>query len=253
MSTQEGLVELRLLPSTELGAMGQLFAKKHQAAPPPNVDQDDMALLDLKAQRDQLLSSRRRVDSRSQKAHEVARTLVAKGQKKEAMLALRRWEQQKRLGEDCQNHLAKLEELIFSIEMAQTTRGTVEALKTGVAMMKRIQKDIGGVDQVQRLLGDQEEAIEAQQEIAAMLAGDGVEDAEMLSELSRLQEEAALSTLTKEDPQKEKEPIPAVVPPETASAEEKKPTPTVESSTETMRAEEKPFKPAEAAATPVPA
>lgn len=31
MSTQEGLVELRLLPSTELGAMGQLFAKKHQA------------------------------------------------------------------------------------------------------------------------------------------------------------------------------------------------------------------------------
>eukprot|EP00913_Durusdinium_trenchii_P034615 g32385.t1 len=98
------------------------------------------------------------------------------------MLALRRWEQQKRLGEDCQNHLAKLEDLIFSIEMAQTTRGTVEALKTGVAMMKRIQKDIGGVDQVQRLLGDQEEAIEAQQEIAAMLAGDGVEDAEMLSE-----------------------------------------------------------------------
>ena len=32
----------------------------------------------------------------------------------------------------------------MSIEMAQTTRGTVEALKNGVAMMKRIQKDIGG-------------------------------------------------------------------------------------------------------------
>ena len=27
------------------------------------------------------------------------------------MLALRRWEQQKRLGEDCQNHLAKLEDV----------------------------------------------------------------------------------------------------------------------------------------------
>ena len=35
---------------------------------------------------------------------------MADGKKKEAMLALRRWEQQKRLGEDCQNHLNKLED-----------------------------------------------------------------------------------------------------------------------------------------------
>eukprot|EP00434_Breviolum_minutum_P008659 symbB.v1.2.007632.t1/scaffold472.1/size199090/2 len=186
--------------------MGQLFAKKHKDEPPPSVDQDDMALLDLKTHRDKLQQSQKKLDLRAQKSHEVAKTLVAKGQKQQAMLALRRWEQQKRLGEDCQNHIARLQEMIASIEMAQLTKGTVDALKTGVAMMKRIQKDIGGVDQVQRLLGDHEEVVEAQQEIAAMLAGEGsVEDAEMLSELSRLQEEAALSTLTKAD----KEPSPS--------------------------------------------
>ncbi|CAL1173678.1 unnamed protein product [Cladocopium goreaui] len=180
--------------------MGQLFAKKHKAEPPPNVDQDDMALLDLKTHRDKLQQSSRKLEQRASKSHEVARTLVAEGKKTQAMLALRRWEQQKRLGEDCQNHIARLQELIASIEMAQLTKGTVDALKTGVAMMKRIQQDIGGVDQVQRLLGEQEEVQEAQQEIAAMLAGEGgVEDAEMLSEFSRLQEEAALSTLTKAD------------------------------------------------------
>lgn len=119
---------------------------------------------EVKAQRDQLLASRRRVDAKAQKSHEVARsrcssflsiflrfswtshrfswmlsafgagkgvgfsgrTLVADGKKKEAvaprtlrslgaeMLALRRWEQQKRLGEDCQNHLNKLEDTFSS-------------------------------------------------------------------------------------------------------------------------------------------
>lgn len=51
---------------------------------------------------------------------------MADGKKKEAvaprrlrslgaeMLALRRWEQQKRLGEDCQNHLNKLEDTFSS-------------------------------------------------------------------------------------------------------------------------------------------
>ncbi|CAE7897725.1 VPS20.1 [Symbiodinium microadriaticum] len=156
-----------------------------------------MALLDLKSQRDQLLAQRRRVEARADKAHDVARTLVASGKKHEAMLALRRREQQKQLATDCQGHLARLEELICSLEMAQTTKGTVEALKTGVAMMKRIQKDIGGVDQVQRLLGEHEDVMDAQQEIQAMLSAQGssAEDPEMLKEFERLQEEAALDKL----------------------------------------------------------
>ncbi|OLQ12201.1 Charged multivesicular body protein 6 [Symbiodinium microadriaticum] len=178
--------------------MGQLFGKKPpQGGPPPGVDDADMALLDLKSQRDQLLAQRRRVEARADKAHDVARTLVASGKKHEAMLALRRREQQKQLATDCQGHLARLEELICSLEMAQTTKGTVEALKTGVAMMKRIQKDIGGVDQVQRLLGEHEDVMDAQQEIQAMLSAQGssAEDPEMLKEFERLQEEAALDKL----------------------------------------------------------
>ncbi|CAJ1387091.1 unnamed protein product [Effrenium voratum] len=204
--------------------MGQLFGKKPHQGPPPNVDQDDMALLDLKAQRDQLLASRRRVEARAQKAYEVARQLVAKDQRNQALLALRRQKQQKQLAEECQNHLNKLEEMIFSIEMAQTTKGTVEALKTGVAMMKRIQKEVGGVDQVQRLLGEQEEAMEAQQEINALLAGGGAaaDDADMLAEFSKMQEEATLDALQKNGSEEVAEPAPAApaAPVETPEEEE---------------------------------
>eukprot|EP00931_Biecheleriopsis_adriatica_P082044 TRINITY_DN55422_c0_g1_i1.p1 TRINITY_DN55422_c0_g1~~TRINITY_DN55422_c0_g1_i1.p1 ORF type:complete len:218 (+),score=78.54 TRINITY_DN55422_c0_g1_i1:36-689(+) len=175
--------------------MGQLFAKKHgQDLQNPAVDNDDMAMLDLKAQRDQLLAQRRRLEARAEKEDGVARSLVAQDKKQYAMLALRKREQHRRLALECQGHLGRLEELILSIEMAKTTRGTVEALKVGVDMMRRIQKDIGGVDQVQRLLGEQEEVVEAQQEISAALAGEGgvsAEDEELLAEFSRLQEAAA--------------------------------------------------------------
>ncbi|CAJ1349275.1 unnamed protein product, partial [Effrenium voratum] len=112
-------------------------------------------------------------------------------------------------------------EMIFSIEMAQTTKGTVEALKTGVAMMKRIQKEVGGVDQVQRLLGEQEEAMEAQQEINALLAGGGAaaDDADMLAEFSKMQEEATLDALQKNGSEEVAEPPAAPAAPVEMSAE----------------------------------
>lgn len=161
----------------------------------PTVDDENMAMLDLKVQRDELVSRRRGVETRVKKADETARNLVRSGQRERAMLALRMKKQYEQLALDSQGHVNRLEELIYSIEMARTQRTMVEALQAGTAMLRKIQKDIGGVDQVQRLLGEQEDAIEAQREIAAALAGEGglsAEDEDVLAEYTRLQEEAAL-------------------------------------------------------------
>lgn len=185
--------------------MGQLFAKRGQASSghPSTVDDEDMALLDLKVQRDQLVSRRKAVEKRVEKADEAARTLVKSGQRERAMLALRMKKQYEQLALDSQGHVDRLGQLIDSIEVSRSQRTVVEALQAGTAVLRKIQKDMGGVDQVQRLLGEQEEAVEAQREITAALAGEGglsAEDGDMLAEYTRLQEEAALQKQAKGPP-----------------------------------------------------
>ncbi|CAE8627668.1 unnamed protein product [Polarella glacialis] len=178
--------------------MGLGGSKKQNEAPRhASVDDEDRAMLDLKTQRDQLLAHRRRLDARAERDGEVARSLVQLGRKPQAVLALRKRRQHQQLAADCQGHLGRLEELIESVEMARVQHGAVEALAVGVDMLRRIQRDIGGIDHVHRLLGEQEEAFEAQQEIAAALAGVGqgsADDTEALgAELSRLEELFAAS------------------------------------------------------------
>lgn len=160
------------------------------------ISDEDRALLDIKAQRDQLLAQRRRLDTQVAKDGEAIKRLVAAGQKQRAVLALKLKKNREQLSLDTEGHLRRLEVLVESVEFARVQRDTVEALAAGVATLKQIQKQIGGVDQVERLLGEHEDALEAQREINALLAGTAsVEDAEALAELARYEEEARLPAL----------------------------------------------------------
>merc|ERR1740129_1107840 len=81
--------------------------------------------------------------------------------------------------------------------MAVMQRDTVEALAAGTATLKRVQREIGGVDRIQQILDEKNEAVEAQQELNAALssAGIGDDDADALAELARLEAACAAEQL----------------------------------------------------------
>jgi len=159
------------------------------------VDDDDMALLDIKAQRDQLQGQRRRLHAQLSRDDEAARTLVRNGKKPQAMLALRTKKLHQQLADECEQHLLRLEELIEQIEMARMQRDTVQALALGTTTLKRIQKEIGGVDRVQMIMDESQDAVADQQELNEALSGAGIldSDAEALAELARLEMEVTSS------------------------------------------------------------
>mmetsp|Transcript_105519 Transcript_105519/g.308555 ORF Transcript_105519/g.308555 Transcript_105519/m.308555 type:complete len:233 (+) Transcript_105519:2-700(+) len=164
---------------------------------PEGVDDSDLALLDLKAQRDQLLGSRRRLEAQLDRDDEAAKTCVKEGRKPQAMIALRKKKMHQQLALECQGHLTRVDELIDNIEITRMQQSIVEALAAGVATVKKMQKEMGGVDYVQKLMDERQEALDAQNEISEALAGAGVavDDEEALAEFARLEEAAALQVL----------------------------------------------------------
>lgn len=166
-------------------------------APEPNVDDSDRAMLDIKVQRDQIRAHRKRFDAQERKEEEAARKLVAQGRKPQAMLALRKKKQSAQLALECDQQLNTLEGLISNIEMAKIQKNTVDALAAGAATLRKVQASIGGVDVVQRIMDEADEASIAQQELNDVLAGAGIaeDDADALAEFDRLQESLAAQAL----------------------------------------------------------
>jgi charged multivesicular body protein 6 len=162
-----------------------------------SIDDSDRALLDVKVQRDQLVSHRRRMDSQVTKDDEAARSMVKESKKQQAMLALRKKKQHEQLAVDVQTHLNRLEELIASIEFSRLQKEAVEALAEGVKMLKRVQKETGGVDYVNRLMDERDEALLEKREISDALASVGVaaDDADAMAEYDRLVEAHAAAQL----------------------------------------------------------
>jgi charged multivesicular body protein 6 len=170
---------------------------EHAAEESAQVSNDDMALLDLKVQRDQLVGHRRRVEQQVAKDKEAARSFICDGKKQQAMLALRKKKLHDQLVLDCGANLAKVEELVEQIEVARTQKDVVEALAAGVATLRRVQQEIGGADYVHRLMDERDDALAEMQEMSEALAGAGVaaDDAEALAELARLEEAHAAGVL----------------------------------------------------------
>lgn len=165
---------------------------------PEGVDDDDMALLDLKVQRDQLAGHRRRTEAQVGRDEGAAKACLREGKKPQAMLALRKKKMHEKLLQECQQHLARVDELIENVEVTRMQKDTVEALAAGVATLKKMQKEIGGVDYIQQLMDERQEALDAQRELGEALAGAGVaaDDADALAEFARLEEACALDKLT---------------------------------------------------------
>jgi hypothetical protein len=127
------------------------------------------AILDLKTQRDKLHQYQRRIRVLTAKETDVARQCLAKGDKKRALLALRRKKYQESLLTQTDAQLEQLEQLMRSVEFAQIQKDVLFGLQQGNRVLKAIHAEMGGLEHVEKLMGETQEAI-AYQNVRATTA-----------------------------------------------------------------------------------
>ncbi|KAI2634334.1 Snf7-domain-containing protein [Hypomontagnella submonticulosa] len=135
------------------------------------VTAQDKAILDLKLQRDKLHQYQRRITVLTDKETAIARQMLAAGDKKRALLALRRKKYQESLLEKTDAQLAQLEQLTRSVEFALIQKDVVFGLQQGTRVLRDIHAEMGGLEHVEKLMGDTADAIAYQREVSEMLGG----------------------------------------------------------------------------------
>jgi charged multivesicular body protein 6 len=121
--------------------------------------QQSRAILDLKNQRDKLHQYQRRITVLTDKETEIARQMLAQGDKKKALLALRRKKYQESLLAKTDAQLDQLEKLTSSVEFALIQKDVVFGLQQGTKVLKEIHAEMGGINNVEKLMGETADAI----------------------------------------------------------------------------------------------
>ncbi|KAG5659299.1 hypothetical protein KAF25_000501 [Fusarium avenaceum] len=135
----------------------------------------------------------RRISVLTDKETDIAKQMLAKGDKKRALLALRRKKYQESLLSKTDAQLAQLEKLTNDVEFALIQKDVVFGLQQGTKVLKEIHAEMGGIENVEKLMGETADAIAYQQEVSDMLGGriSNHDEQEVEDELEAL--EAALA------------------------------------------------------------
>jgi charged multivesicular body protein 6 len=96
---------------------------------------------------------------------EAARELLARGDKKRALLALRRKKYQESLLAKTDAQLEQLQALASSVEFALIQKDVFFGLQQGTKVLQEIRAEMGGIENVEKLMGENAEAI-AYQEVS---------------------------------------------------------------------------------------
>ncbi|OAL54661.1 charged multivesicular body protein-like protein 6 [Pyrenochaeta sp. DS3sAY3a] len=134
------------------------------------ISAQDKAILDMKNQRDKLRQYQKRITVLTDREKEIAKECLAKGDVKRAKLALRRKKYQESLLSKTDAQLAELERLTNDVEFAQVQKDVLYGLQQGTAVLKEIHREMGGIENVEKLMGENEEAIAYQEEISQLLS-----------------------------------------------------------------------------------
>ncbi|ERS96263.1 hypothetical protein HMPREF1624_07172 [Sporothrix schenckii ATCC 58251] len=157
------------------------------------VTAQDKAILDLKIQRDKLHQYQRRITVLTNRETDAARAMLARGDKKRALLALRRKKYQESLLAKTDAQLEQLEKLTSNVEFALIQKDVVFGLQQGTKVLQEIHKEMGGLAHVEKLMGDTADAIAYQNAISEMLGGSmsNADEDEVEDELAALEAEMA--------------------------------------------------------------
>lgn len=116
---------------------------------------------------------------------------LAKGEKEKALLALRRKKYQESLLSQTDAQLEQLEKLTSNVEFALVQKDVVFGLQRGTEVLKMINKEMGGLASVEKIMEDSTEARREQEEISETLAGQlsNQEEDDVEDELEALERE----------------------------------------------------------------
>jgi len=112
----------------------------------------------MKNQRDKLQQYQKRITVITDRETEIARECLKRGDKKKALLALRRKKYQESLLQKTDQQLSQLEILTNDVEFALVQKDVLFGLQQGTAVLKQIHKEMGGIERVEQLLGDTADA-----------------------------------------------------------------------------------------------
>lgn len=145
----------------------------------------------MKLQRDKLHQYQKRITVITSRETEIAKQMLAKGDKPRALLALRRKKYQETLLSKTDAQLEQLEHLVTSVEFAQIQKDVVFGLQQGTRVLQEIHREMGGLAHVEKLMGDTADAIAYQREISDMLGGQisNADEDEVEDELAALEAE----------------------------------------------------------------
>ncbi|KAL4814042.1 Snf7-domain-containing protein [Aspergillus spinulosporus] len=155
------------------------------------ISPQDRAILDLKNQRDKLQKYQKRITVLTDRETAIAKECLVRDDRKRALLALRRKKYQESLLAKTDAQLAQLEQLTSQVEFALVQKDVLYGLQQGTQVLQMINKEMGGIEGVEKLMGETEEARAYQQEISQMLAGSlsNQDEDEVEDELEALQRE----------------------------------------------------------------
>lgn len=125
----------------------------------------------MKNQRDKLHQYQQRVTLITDRETAVARECLARGDKPKALLALRRKKFQETLLAKTDAQLETLEQLTSNVEFTLVQKDVVYGLQQGTNVLKQIHAEMGGIENVEKLMGESEDAKAYQKEISEMLGG----------------------------------------------------------------------------------
>lgn len=145
----------------------------------------------MKNQRDKLKQYQKKITVITNREKEIARECLARGEKDKALLALRRRKYQESLLSQTDAQLEQLEKLTANVEFAQVQKDVVFGLQRGTEVLKMINREMGGLAAVERLMEDSAEARREQEEISEALAGQlsNQEEDDVEDELEALERE----------------------------------------------------------------
>lgn len=112
----------------------------------------------MKNQRDKLRQYQKRITVLTDREKAIAKECLAKGDTNKAKLALRRKKYQEGLIQKTDAQLAQLEQLTNDVEFALVQKDVLYGLQQGTAVLKEIHKEMGGIENVEKLLGENAEA-----------------------------------------------------------------------------------------------
>ncbi|KAL1995067.1 hypothetical protein VTN49DRAFT_1254 [Thermomyces lanuginosus] len=151
----------------------------------------DKAILDLKNQRDKLHQYQKKITVLTTRETEIAKECLARNDRRRALLALRRKKYQESLLAKTDEQLAQLEQLTSQVEFALVQKDVLFGLQQGTKVLQEIHREMGGLEAVEKLMGETEEARAYQEEISRMLAGQmsNQDEDEVEDELENLERE----------------------------------------------------------------